>query len=267
MNRQGAALYLVLMGLAALSVATTTLLRLSTQRSQALATERFAIQAEILRADAERAAWIWLKTKGPTLATSVELPYAATTVISSSVQHEGTDISITVEVWDAASGVPCLVEDHTLGRDLLPSDVIPPTTTATSETWWLLAESTARARFPTSSLTEEDELRPPALALVASPWSAGRVNWRTAPWPVVEAILSARHHPELGTRLQSARRNGEDVAFPNDWVEISPPYLVGTADRWLLVTTLRWGEAERRWLTVLGLERQDLHCLARYAIP
>lgn len=259
MNRSGSALYLVLLGIAAISVGTVTISEsaISTIRVKALA--QSDLQCETLRADAVLATARILADLGETVRTPPDAPWTALRVVDTRTMHGSTPVHLIVDAWDASSGIPC-TRGHDLGH--APADVIPPTA-ASDAAWWLIAEWPGHPRFP---MTDEPADSPPALAIAMAAYGADRVNWRTAPWPLVETILARAGQSALEPKLAAARLNDTPVEWPDDWIQNDPPYLVSSTDRWCLLVHIRLGEHRRTWLEVVAgkpvpqtLMRYEIH--------
>lgn len=249
MSRSGVTLFLVLVSIAAMTVGASLLAIRAANSHRGLRLDHEDRQFEILHADAVFLTAGWLRSKGASISTPVDAPHRGTIVLDSEARWGETVCSMRVTVWDAASGIPCLVEQFPW-TDLLPSDIIPPATVVRPEAWWQSATSDVRRRFPDPSSDPDEAVTP--LCLEVAAFGGGQVNWRTAPWPVVLAVL--RHHDasHLAGPLLAARNAGGTFAFPSDWRPQKPPFLTASASRWLVLVEMRIGERTRRSLDILS---------------
>ena len=276
-QRQGAALFLVLLTCVALTAAITVLMRLTVAQAQLRELTHNEMQAEILRADAELIARSWLVTYGANLTTPLQEPYRPTRLLDTRLTVDGQQIRVSVDAWDACSGIPCAAGKA--GRDLmLLAPDIAYEGTSSREAWWFNARSERRQRFPApqdEDPTVNDDTAPlqwtfanAPVAVVSSPLGGDRVNWRTSAWPIVEALLVAARRPELSAGLQQARSTGAQFAAGLGWTQSTPPYLESSTDRWALLTCVRQGNTEHRWWSIVVAEgTTTTRVLVCYALP
>ncbi len=262
--RDGTALLLVLIGIAALSVATMTIAAHATSRVRQLRIDRLDDQCDVLRADAEYAAGVWLREHGAAMSTPLTEPYRPTTVIDSDLMWDDQSVHILVQAWDALSSIPQPNPGSLIAQ---PTDIHSPEKSE-PETWWLGATSDERPRFPPwldASTPPPSAHTLPPLALVCSALNGQRVNWRTAPWEVVTALIPAPRQSDLTGILRAARENGQTITFPDDARRTSPPYLVDTTDRWCLNVQVQIGDLRKQWFLMVAQQDGGIATVVRYA--
>jgi hypothetical protein len=258
MNRSGSALYIVLLAIAAISIGSATIATsaISTLRLHTLAYDD--LQCEALRADAALVAARFLAHQGCDMRTPIDSPRTPWRIIDSQASHKTVPVHIIVDAWDACSGIPC-----TPGRDLgqVPTDLVYPVNT-TIAGWWPAADWPGHPIFPAIDDTADSPL---PLAITMAAYGADRVNWRTAPWPLVEALLTRAERTSLAPALLNARQEGTTFAWPDNWVQREIPILVGSTDRWCLLIDIQLGDHRRTWFEVIA-GKPEPQTLIRYEI-
>lgn len=262
--RDGTALLLVLIGIAALSMATMTIAAHATSRVRQLRLDRLEDQCEVLRADAEYAAGVWLHEHGAAISTPLADPYRPTTVIDSEVTWDSRQVHILVQAWDALSSIP---QPNAGSPIALPTDIRCPEKSE-PETWWLSAVSDERPRFPLWQDASNPPPSPhtlPPLALACSALSGQRVNWRTAPWDVVTALIPAPRQSDLIGILRAGREDRQVISIPDDARRTAPPYLVDASDRWCLNVQIQIGDLRKQWFLLVAQQSGAMATVVRYA--
>jgi hypothetical protein len=263
--RDGLALLMVLAFTAALGVITAAIVSVSMRGSLRISLDGDDALMDRLALDTEAVARQWLKNHGAAISTPVETPWKGLLLFRNTTETTHGTMAISAQIWDACAGIP--VDDQGVmegWESQIPGDIRAPSA-GSPATCWLRCASTMRNVFPQM---EPEPGNPPAVALLLSPYSDGRLNLRTAPPELVRHLAGDGPLAGWAEDMMAQRtRPGAVFSTAPRTNQRGRALLTTTTDRWLLLTDIRLDGRQRRWWTVLFANDRQVTSQQRYAIP